>query len=30
VYAQGDTCVDSTVDAYLINGVVPKSDPMCN
>ena len=30
VYAQGDDCVDSTVDAYLINGTVPTSDPMCN
>lgn len=29
VYAQGDTCVDSTVDSYLINGTVPTSDPMC-
>jgi pimeloyl-ACP methyl ester carboxylesterase len=30
VYAQGDDCVDSTVDAYLINGTVPSSDPMCD
>jgi hypothetical protein len=30
VYAQGDDCVDSTVDAYLINGRVPSSDPMCD
>ena len=30
VYAQGDTCVDTTVDHYLINGVVPTSDPICN
>jgi len=30
VYAQGDDCVDTTVDAYLINGTVPTSDPMCN
>ncbi|MEO6114991.1 MAG: alpha/beta hydrolase [Pseudolysinimonas sp.] len=30
VYAQGDTCVDTTVDNYLINGVVPTADPMCN
>ena len=30
VYAQGDSCVDSTVDQYLINGTVPTSDPMCN
>jgi len=30
VYAQGDTCVDTTVDDYLIKGTVPASDPMCN
>ncbi len=30
VYAKGDTCVDSTVDSYLINGTVPTSDPMCD
>jgi hypothetical protein len=30
VYAQGDNCIDGTVDAYLINGTVPASDPMCN
>jgi len=30
VYAQGDDCVDNTVDAYLINGTVPATDPMCN
>jgi len=30
VYAQGDVCVDSTVDAYLISGTVPSSDPMCD
>jgi pimeloyl-ACP methyl ester carboxylesterase len=30
VYAQGDDCIDSTVDAYLINGTVPTSDPMCH
>ncbi len=30
VYAQGDTCIDDTVDAYLISGTVPTSDPMCS
>jgi pimeloyl-ACP methyl ester carboxylesterase len=30
VYAQGDTCVNTTVDDYLIKGTVPRSDPMCN
>jgi len=30
VYAQGDECVDSTVDAFLINGTVRSSDPMCD
>jgi pimeloyl-ACP methyl ester carboxylesterase len=30
VYAQGDTCIDSTVDAYLISGTVPTNDPMCH
>ncbi|HEY4225160.1 MAG TPA: alpha/beta hydrolase [Pseudolysinimonas sp.] len=30
VYAQGDSCVDTTVDDYLINGTVPQSDPMCD
>jgi pimeloyl-ACP methyl ester carboxylesterase len=30
IYAQGDTCIDTTVDAYLINGTVPKADPMCS
>ena len=30
VYAQGDTCIDDTVDAYLISGKVPASDPMCS
>ncbi|MEP6843808.1 MAG: alpha/beta hydrolase [Pseudolysinimonas sp.] len=30
VYAQGDSCIDSTVDAYLIKGTVPASDPMCS
>ena len=30
IYAQGDSCIDSTVDAYLISGTVPKADPMCS
>ena len=30
VYAQGDTCIDDTVDAYLLKGTVPSSDPMCS
>jgi hypothetical protein len=30
VYAQGDTCIDDTVDAYLLSGKVPASDPMCS
>jgi pimeloyl-ACP methyl ester carboxylesterase len=30
VYAQGDTCIDDTVDAYLLSGKVPTSDPMCS
>ena len=30
VYAQGDACVDSTVDNYLIKGTVPTRDPMCS
>jgi len=29
IYSQGVSCIDSTVDAYLIDGVVPSSDPMC-
>lgn len=29
VYAQGDECIDSTVDAYLLAGTVPTRDPMC-
>jgi len=28
-YNKGNTCVDSTVDAYLLDGVVPASDPNC-
>jgi pimeloyl-ACP methyl ester carboxylesterase len=30
VYAQGDKCVDDTVDAYLIDGNLPASDPDCH
>ncbi len=29
IYAQGVTCVDEAVDAYLIEGTVPTEDPMC-
>lgn len=29
VYAQGVACVDDAVDAYLLDGTVPSSDPMC-
>lgn len=29
VYANGVRCVDDTVDAYLIDGTVPASDPRC-
>jgi hypothetical protein len=29
IYGQGDECVDGTVDAYFIEGVVPESDPNC-
>jgi pimeloyl-ACP methyl ester carboxylesterase len=29
IYAQGVTCVDDTVDAYLIDGTVPAADPKC-
>jgi pimeloyl-ACP methyl ester carboxylesterase len=28
-YAQGNECIDSTVDAYLIDGTVPETDPLC-
>jgi pimeloyl-ACP methyl ester carboxylesterase len=28
-YAQGNDCIDSTVDDYLLNGTVPESDPLC-
>ncbi|MGN6324418.1 alpha/beta hydrolase [Pseudolysinimonas sp.] len=30
VYAQGDGCVDNTVDDYLIQGTLPASDPDCH
>lgn len=30
VYAQGDSCIDDVVDAYLLAGTVPKADPMCS
>lgn len=30
VYAQGDSCINNTVDAYLLRGTVPSSDPMCS
>lgn len=29
IYGQGVACVDGTVDAYLLEGIVPSSDPMC-
>jgi pimeloyl-ACP methyl ester carboxylesterase len=28
-YNKSNSCVNDTVDAYLIDGVVPESDPMC-
>jgi hypothetical protein len=28
-YAQGNACIDSTVDAYLLEGTVPSTDPLC-
>jgi pimeloyl-ACP methyl ester carboxylesterase len=28
-YAQGNECIDATVDAYLVDGTVPGTDPMC-
>ena len=28
-YAQGNACIDTTVDDYLINGTVPATDPLC-
>jgi pimeloyl-ACP methyl ester carboxylesterase len=30
VYAQGDACIDSHVDDYLLNGKLPASDPDCH
>lgn len=30
VYAQGDTCIDSNVDAYLLKGTLPAVDPDCH
>ncbi|PZQ90561.1 MAG: alpha/beta hydrolase [Leifsonia xyli] len=29
IYAQGVSCIDDTVDAYLISGTVPRADPQC-
>jgi pimeloyl-ACP methyl ester carboxylesterase len=29
-YDKGDGCIDAAVDAYLIDGTVPKTDPECN
>jgi pimeloyl-ACP methyl ester carboxylesterase len=29
VYNQGVACIDDTVDAYLVNGTVPATDPKC-
>ena len=29
IYAQGVSCIDNTVDAYLLRDVVPSVDPMC-
>jgi pimeloyl-ACP methyl ester carboxylesterase len=28
-YAQGNECIDSTVDDYLVDGTVPEADPLC-
>ncbi|GAB3607692.1 alpha/beta hydrolase [Conyzicola nivalis] len=28
-YGQGNTCIDATVDDYLIDGTVPATDPLC-
>jgi len=28
-YASGNACIDTTVDAYLVNGTVPTKDPQC-
>jgi len=30
VYAQGDTCIDTNVDTYLLTGKLPASDPDCH
>jgi hypothetical protein len=29
-YGSGSACVDSTVDAYLLNGTVPKDGKVCD
>jgi pimeloyl-ACP methyl ester carboxylesterase len=29
-YDRGDSCIDTTVDNYLLDGTVPKSDPRCH
>jgi pimeloyl-ACP methyl ester carboxylesterase len=28
-YAQGNACIDATVDDYLVDGTVPAADPLC-
>lgn len=28
-YGSGNTCIDDTVDAYLVKGTVPATDPLC-
>ena len=28
-YARGNACIDETVDAFLVDGTVPESDPLC-
>ncbi|MBC7723833.1 MAG: alpha/beta fold hydrolase [Burkholderiaceae bacterium] len=28
-YARGNTCIDTTVDDFLVDGTVPAADPMC-
>ncbi|GAB2466180.1 pimeloyl-ACP methyl ester carboxylesterase [Conyzicola lurida] len=28
-YAQGNACIDETVDDYLVDGLVPVTDPLC-
>ena len=28
-YAQGNACIDETVDDYLIDATVPAADPLC-